>query len=500
MTRTLEHAREYLAAGLAPIPVPARTKAADTAWRQFQIHPPSKHELGLLFSANTCNIAVVCGRSSGNLVVLDCDSPTTFEDTGHRLGGLGIHTPIVRRPPNGTPHDGGGSFWLRAPVPVATRGLVDLEIRGQAAYVMAPDSEHPGGGRYYFENPGTAIHRLPTLDALGDWLTLEAASITNRKIPSLAWRLLHGNADALARYRTRSEAEAGLCCSLARAGFAFGDVLRLFRRYPGPGTFADKYAVNPEDGRRYLALTWNSATKLIRENEGEHNALARELRTWALSRPWPGRGGSSERAVFLAHLEIVAHCGQQPHDASARRLAELAGVGMKTAARANARLIDAGLLELDTSGTAQLANLWRLVNRPNRHTSSHRRNTMCVTMADSDTGHDAFRWACGGLCKSGGEVLGLLLQAGEPVHQGVIAESTGRGVRTIRRKCRQLFGLGLAKPATEKGRGWWTVLGAPDLDAVAAELGTAGRGAAQKRAHFQQQRYHRELLRRHRGR
>ena len=499
MTGTLEHAREYLAAGLAPIPVPAGRKAADTAWRQFQSHPPSKHELGLLFGANGGNIAIICGRSSDNLMVLDCDCPTTFRDTGDRLGGLGITTPIIRRPPNGTPHDGGGSYWLRTPVPVATRGLVDLEIRGQAAYVLAPDSEHPGGGRYYFENPGTAIHRLPTLDAL-DWLTLEAASVTNRKIPPLAWRLFLGNQQTLDKYPTRSEAEAAVCASLARAGFAFGDALLLFQRYGGTGKFAGLWAENPENARRYLKLTWNNAVTWVQQNENEHNALARELRTWALSRPWPGRGGSSERAVFLGHLEIVQHCGQQPHGASARRLAELAGVGMKTAARANARLIDAGLLELDTSGTAQLANLWRLVNRPNRHTSSHRRNTMCVTMADSDTGHDAFRWACGGLCKSGGEVLGLLLQAGEPVHQGVIAESTGRGVRTIRRKCRQLFGLGLAKPATEKGRGWWTVLGAPDLDAVAAELGTAGRGAAQKRAHFQQQRYHRELLRRHRGR
>lgn len=510
MTATIQHARRYLAAGLAPIPVPARTKAADTAWRQFQIHPPSQHELGLLFSTNNTNIAIVCGRSSDNLLVLDCDSPTTFEDTGHRLGGLGIHTPIVRRPPNGTPHDGGGSFWLRTPVPVATRHLADLEMRGQAAYAMAPDSEHPGGGRYYFENPGADIHRLPTLDAL-DWLTLIPASTTHRKIPRLAWRLFQGDKPTLDRYQTRSEAEAAACASLARAGFAFADVLRLFQTYSGTGKFAGLYAENPKNGRRYLELTWNSAVTWIQQHENEHNSLARRLRTWALSRPWPGCGGSSERAVYLAHLDIVHHCGQQPHDASARRLAELAGVGRQTAAKANRRLQNAGLLEIDSSGTALLSHRWRLVepahtdaelritNRPKWDTSSHREGTMCPTLADSDTSHDAYRWACGGLCKSGGEVLGVLLRAGGPVHQEVIAESTGRGLRTVRRKLRQLSGLGLAEPAAELGRGWWTALPAPDLDAVAAELGTAGRGAAQRRAHYQQRRYQRAVLRRHRG-
>jgi len=80
---------------------------------------------------------------------------------------------------------------------------------------------------------------------------------------------------------------------------------------------------------------------------------------------------------------------------------------------------------------------------------------MCPILAHSDTNHDAYRWAVGGLCKSGGEVLEALLQAGGPVHQNDVAAQTGRGVRTVQRKCRQFYGLGLAEPAAERGRGWW---------------------------------------------
>jgi len=466
-------ALDYARHGLAVFALPYGKKGAALRWRQWQNEPPTDEELALMFNGEPQNVAVICGQASGNLLVLDADDPATFADTTARLAGLGVETWTAQRPPNGSPHDGGGHVYLRTPVPTKTATIDGLDLRGQGAYVIAPPSLHPGGGVYTFTTCPPTIWSLPTMTAL-PWLPLTPAPPTERStIPRLAWRLLAGDAETLARYHSRSEAESAVCASLARAGFAFADAIRLLRTYPGPGKFAELDADDPKNAARYLALTWHSATAWIATHENEAGALAAQLRRWATSRPWPSRTGATDRAVYLAHLDIVSRCGREPHHASARDLAELAGVSWRTANVANHRLVDAGLLELVTPSTPTLAHRWRLRGGC---ISSHSVTPIVMECELMQPSHDLFRHR--GLGKAGAEVLGALTGGG--VSERDIAALTGRHVTTVRRKLQQLLGVALVEPL---GDGYWRAVDDPDLDRAAAEWNLSGIGCQQRARH-----------------
>ena len=66
------------------------------------------------------------------------------------------------------------------------------------------------------------------------------------------------------------------------------------------------------------------------------------------------------------------------------------------------------------------------------------------------------------------------------VHTTRIAEQTGRDITTVRRKLDLMLILGLAEPL---GYGWWRLVVEPDLDSIARELGTAGKGKRQRQQH-----------------
>ena len=471
----LSVALEYRDAGLAPIPVPRASKKAVIPWRQWHDRSPGPADLRAMFRDPSSNVGIVCGRSSGNLLVLDCENPRTFSDIGVRLAFAGIVTWTTQRPPNGSDHDGGGHYWLRTPKPVTPSHLDGMELRGQGQYVLAPPSVHPAGGQYEFIVRPSAIFTLPSMDAL-DWLEL-VPSKAYRPIPRRSRRLLAGDPSILAEYPSRSEAEAALCASLARAGFDFSDALRLLSRSPGPGKFDELYQIDPDNARRYLYLTWRNALEFIETHERPAIQLARDLRQWAESQHWPGLAGATDRAMYLAHLSIVEKCGAQPHAASCRRLAELTGVSWSTASKSNGRLQDAGLLELAQGATALLSNTFRLVEIPecaSPHTSSPTPVMKCELVHAS---HDVFRHS--GLGKTGAEMWAVLLDNGK-VTEKQLREATGRHRTTVKRKLGIMFRLGMAEPL---GDGLWQALPGVDLDEVAEQLGTAGLGAAQREKH-----------------
>lgn len=503
---SLTMAREYEALGLAVFPLPHGEKADARQWGTYRFAPPDAKEINLLFGDGPRNIAVIAGTPSGNLLALDCDSPDVYTETAARFAALGIDTWTVRREPNGSPHDGGGTFVLRTPEPVRSTKRDSLDVLAEGRYFVAPPSAHPGGGLYYNETD-PPIFEIPDLAALA-WLDLEPAPPRNgasyRWLPDLAYRILTADPETLRQYPTRSEAEAALCASLARSGRAFEDALRLLRTYPGPGKFAELDAANSRNALRYLGLTWTSAKQWIHDTDNETGQLAVTLRRWALSRAWPGRGASSDRAVYLAHLEIVERCGKDPHGASCRELAELAGVSWKTASNANHRLVEQELLQLGAEATPTCPHVWslripdELVNpetgevRAYLHTPSIQNVTECVTMHER-LDHDAFRWS--GLNKSGAEVLGALQRMDEGDVNELVA-ATGRHRTTVKRKLRLMLSLGLV---VALGDGYWAAVDDPDLDQAARDLNVAGKGAEERRRHVRDRRYQREILERGRS-
>lgn len=460
-------------------------------WGQFTNTRQTLKEAELLFSDRfDANIAVIGGQPSDNVFFLDADSTANFETMNSLLAGYGITTPIVQRDSFTTddPHAGGGCFWLRAPVPVKSRKTdkLGIEIRGQGQYVIAPQSIHPTGATYQFLNESPEIFTLPSLDAIPE-LQLEQATATEgrRKIPRLALSLLGADTEALSRYQTRSEAEAAIIGSLYRAGFSFDMIHSYFIEFPAAGKFRELYHNDPDNALRWLSLTYGKICSYLDAHQSEATGLAKNLTTWALSKSWPGRTGSTDRAVYLAHLEIVQRCGKsEAYAASCRDLAELAGLSWQTVATANHRLLKTRLIKRSDPATPELATRWTLIDAVSSlDTPSHEGVTECQFMKLNQS-HDAFRHS--GLGKTGAEIYHVLCQLREATPQK-LEQVTGRGKATVWRKLQTMQELMMVEVTRP---GWYMALDV-NLDSVANILGTKGLGKKQRELHIQQRRLHR---------
>lgn len=517
-TPALTAALDYLAVGLSTfaLALSDKTPLPGSSWRRWMSHRPRADDLRAMFGDSERNIALVCGSVSDNLFVIDAESPRAWSSVVDVLRGAGLIGDdrsgawLVQRPDNGSEHDGGGHAWLRSPLPVASMRLADdLEIRGERSYVLAPPSLHPGGGAYAFVHRPAELARLVALDdlrALGE-LRLRPADISSKRIPRGAWRILQGDADVVRRYVSRSECEAACCASLIRAGFTFGETLSLFMRHPAAGKFAELHTASGKRAVRWLAVVWGAASEYVATHNNDAGRLAQRLRAWAECRAWPGRGGSSMRAVYLAHLEIVSACGCEPHDASCRRLAELAGVTWPTVRAANDRLVSAGLIERVRGATATLGASWRLCEpavcaskvvsslTTSLHIGSYDVIRDETTSAATTASHDVWRWSALGL--SGCEIM-RCLSSRDVATVREIAQLTGRSRATVYRRLRDLLRCGMAEPV---GRSLWRGcdVSGDRLDDIAREFGVYGAGLRQRLEHIAERDDHAAALARCRG-
>jgi len=155
----LEYAENYLAFGLSVIPLVFREKNPKLKeWKEFQTRLPTKEEIQEWFKNNDLNIAIVCGRVSGNLVVLDFDDYEIYlkwlKKLSQDIKDILAQTWIVRT-------KRGVHIYFRLDCDEKTfeekgktkknlQGIKGLELRGEGTYVVAPPSIHPDGIRYEF--------------------------------------------------------------------------------------------------------------------------------------------------------------------------------------------------------------------------------------------------------------------------------------------------------------------------------------------------------------
>ncbi|MBN1992830.1 MAG: bifunctional DNA primase/polymerase [Anaerolineae bacterium] len=495
----LDIALDYHRQGLTPIPFETGTKNSPVwgGWKQYQHILQTTKEVQSLFDGlENANIALIGGVKSQNgyPFFLDCDNRAKAEAFNNRIAGLGIKTWEVQRDnfaPN-DPHGGGQHFYFLADSPIKSGVCEFGEVRGCGAIVIAPYSRHPTGATYLFKTKPNSIFKLDDLATIPE-LQLAVANEAKyrRDLPRLAWRLLQGDLETISKYSTRSEAEAALCASLIRAGFGFGEISAFYIAHPGTGKFSELYSENQENGQRYLYHTYQNVREYLKANANEAEAMAQKLRGWAMSHPWPGRTGATDKAVYLAHLSIVSKCGKLSYAASIRELAELAGISWKTATNANHRLAKAGLLDLEKPATASLSNVWSIVDIVS---SLPTQSTQCDGVCNYDNlqpqyEHDAFRWS--GLGKTGADIYYKLQELTEAsVNDLVIA--TGRGRKTVYRK---LDLMDRSYMAEKIGGGLWKKLEV-NLDAVAEMLGTSGKGELERQKHIQERRWHKLVLKR----
>lgn len=424
------------------------------------------------------NIGVVCGAASNNLAIIDAETEAAFRDQSRRVERAGFgNTHIVET------RRGCGHIHLGLPVAVKPRSFKSqgFEVRAQGQFVILPPSIHPTGATYTYVNHPEAIINVPSLDAL-DWLNLEAAP--EKEIPRRARYLLQGDIRGH-HYDSRSEVEQAIISSLCTSGFTFEEVLAIFRSYPAAGKFREQEEKSPNLAVQYLRISYDNAREFC-ATDSPARQLARTTQMIAQTTPWPGRTGSSDRSVFLAHTSLAHRSGQATYHASSRDVAEIAGVERKTATRASRRLAKRGFIELVQPATFAYANRYRLPEKTKLTPLTH----MVLPRVGSTSSFslpDAFRQR--GFGRPAFEVLTALGKG--PLAAKEIALATGRHVQTVRKSLLRLRQF----DCVEKLRGKWN--GKPvseiNLDDLARRVGTNGARRQQKEKH-RAERLHRKIL------
>jgi hypothetical protein len=149
-----EHVELYRRLGFCVIPAPLGSKHPVLSWMPYQQRLPTEEEIAEWFGREQ-NIAIVCGKVSGNLVVLDFDDVGVYEkffDSKKIEAG----TMVVRT--------GGGKrhIYMRSsePVPSFKVPQLRLEVRSDGNVIIAPPSIHPSGQRYEFVSETRSVPQL----------------------------------------------------------------------------------------------------------------------------------------------------------------------------------------------------------------------------------------------------------------------------------------------------------------------------------------------------
>ncbi len=173
----LHQALKYQEMGLAVFPLEFASKrpffeklpliGEKRKWEPFGEKRADEQQIRDWFSSDLCNIAVVQGAVSGNLVVMDFDEepvgiPLAEYMMGETLETLAEKTMMVRTKK-------GAHVYLRTDAPVEYEKFdklklpVLMEIRADVHYVVAPPSIHPDSGQpYAFIGSGDQIMVLRT--------------------------------------------------------------------------------------------------------------------------------------------------------------------------------------------------------------------------------------------------------------------------------------------------------------------------------------------------
>ncbi len=213
---------------------------------------------------------------------------------------------------------------------------------------------------------------------------------------------------------------------------------------------------------------------------------------WAESRPWPGRTGNTDRAVYLALCHRMRLDGGAKFRASIREVAELAAVNKETAYKAIGRLVAASLVHregADAQGSSSHYSLSPQVLPnadpvgfnlavPNNETRTVGETYIPVGSSVRLSAHDA--WHRDALGKSA-LACWTEIQKSQGLTVAVIAERSGRKTPTVKCALEKLTGHGLAF----EDDGQWYAEDVPlaVLDQIALENGTLGRADGRVQRH-----------------
>jgi hypothetical protein len=311
------------------------------------------------------NIAVMCGKTSGNLLGIDCDSQSAYEIIGKKLDALELPYWTF------TSHRG-GCYLLRIiegettnVTKAANEKYTDVELWGNSHYVIVPMSVHPSG-TYYEWRGGTE----PADHYINDHETLPAVSVTalgwlgvtllkNNKpqakpfesfgLANKYFILSERNRKTLARGANEGERYtrlAALAYDLKANGLAHEDIEADFLN--AAALCNPAYDKRKASGILKYAYAKERTRARIYSKSNEPTAQTQSLYAFVNSYDWKAifkRKARTRRAVFVACIERSAIEGET-FRAAVRELAETVNRKFQHVNVCLHDLINAGLLKV----------------------------------------------------------------------------------------------------------------------------------------------------------
>ena len=189
---------QYSHSGLSTIPIRADGSKAPACrqWKQYQSRIPTDGELQELFGGRKLGTAIICGKVSGGLEVLDFDTPGLFEPFVELVEES--HAGLIARLPKIQTPRGGMHVYYRCSTIEGNQKLAEesgtqdatgrptvltlIETRGEGGYVLAPGCppECHETGRTYEHIAGPPLTQIPTIEPTERDVLLTAARSFNR--------------------------------------------------------------------------------------------------------------------------------------------------------------------------------------------------------------------------------------------------------------------------------------------------------------------------------
>lgn len=145
--------------------IPVEGKMCKIAWARYQTELPAmSHIHNWQHFGQLSGVAIVCGKVSGNLVVIDLDGGDAIVE---------FNTAFPEWLDTYTVYTGSGKgrhyYFYVDDLPPTTR-VKGFELRANGCYVVAPPSLHPDTGKAYYPLQNLPIKRVPNMIAIADWI------------------------------------------------------------------------------------------------------------------------------------------------------------------------------------------------------------------------------------------------------------------------------------------------------------------------------------------
>jgi len=321
------------------------------------------------------NLAVMCGRTSNNLFVLDCESPESLNYHMEQLRARKIPLYVSKTARGGHIY----LFCASGEVHNIKSGVIkDIEVRGRNLYVLAPPSLHPSGAPYEWlirqsdKPPTVSVQDIDWLmDKRGNSVPLQAnARGKHGSVPHLSLispysslsnttrdyiknghlipegyrnnALFSAACDMVGNHYTYSEVSSMLCTPAQLSGLLLDEI---------EATIQSAFSRPREPARKINP----------RLKEQQNNETTWQLAmAFASKYDWSFSYGNNFRALFLA---LVERCRLGSNSkgifrASIRELAELARMGINTVQRLLKKFIKLNLILSSGTDKVSSANLW----------------------------------------------------------------------------------------------------------------------------------------------